>query len=95
MHCLFSGSCCPHLQSGRLHLFKKKPDTVVVEPERKVAVRWGRETPAPSACPSPGPSQLPRWVPPSIPTGFHFLGGGGMGGRPCRAGRRGQPSGRG
>lgn len=53
MHCLFSGSCCPHLQSGRLHLFKKKPDTVVVEPERKVAVRWGRETPAPSALPIP------------------------------------------
>lgn len=33
MNCLFSRS--PHLQSGRLHLFKKTPTQWWVEPERK------------------------------------------------------------
>lgn len=53
IYCLFSGSRCPHLQSGRFHLFKKNLTQWWVEPERKVAVGWGRRRPAPSALPIP------------------------------------------
>lgn len=63
MYRLFSGGCCPHLQTGRLHLFKKNRTQWWAEPERTAAVGRGRETPSPPCLAHPEVLHSMPWCP--------------------------------
>ena len=93
MYRLFSRSCCPHLQHGLLHLFKKNQTQWWAEPERTVAVGQGRETPSPPCLAHPEVLHGMPWCP--VSPSYQSSPNGGLRATPSEKEKSGQQSWRG